>query len=131
MNAMLRTNILLMYFVFDCVPFHVFVAWLLHDLILLNKLYWKEYLLLTGFISYCWMDIAASTEKRGKWWKADDGMLICIDLFWVKIFSLCNDRGLKKYPHLAKVSSNATVIKWSLNWYSYVKCLKKIVFLCT
>ena len=57
------------------------------------------------------MDIDASTEKRGKWWKADDGMLICIDLFWVKIFTLCNDRGLKKYPHLAKVSSNATVIK--------------------
>ena len=57
------------------------------------------------------MDIAASTEKRGKSWKADDGMQMSIDLFWVKIFTLCNDRGLKKYPHLTKVSSNATVIK--------------------
>ena len=52
------------------------------------------------------MDIAASTEKRGKSWKADDGMQMSIDLFWVKIFTLCNDRGLKKYPHLTKVSSN-------------------------
>ena len=52
--------------VYHSMFFETFLLYDYYYLILLNKLYSKEHLLLTGFISYWWMSIASSRENKGK-----------------------------------------------------------------
>ena len=106
-----------------------FEKFLLHDyyyLILLNKLYWKDHLLLTGCISYWWMGIAASRENRGKmveswWWNADT--------YW---FVLGKDLHFMLWSWFEEISTfDKSNLKWIPTLIQLCKMSGKLVFLCT